>query len=199
MSSTITVPGGTIEVRKRIAQVERVYSDGGRAAAFVTTRVVVAAVLKNPYAGRYSEDLSLLIDAGEMLAEEFMTEAMRYTGGVVAAYGKGGVVGELGELEHVAAVLHPKFGGPTRGLSDGVSILPSMKKHGGQGAVFDIPVHHKTAMKVRSHFDSIEFRVPDAPFSDEILVALAITDGPRPHARVGGLALEDAIGIDGVN
>jgi hypothetical protein len=197
--SFITVPGGRVEVRKRVTQIERIESDGGAAAERPTTRVVVAAVLVNPYAGRYSDDLTLLIDAGEVLAEEFMTEALRHTGGSVLTYGKGGIVGEQGEVEHVAAVLHPKFGGPTRLLSDGVSILPSMKKHGGQGAAMDIPVHHKTAMKIRSHFDSVEFRIADAPFANELVVALAVTDGPRPNPRVGGLSEADAIGVDGVN
>jgi hypothetical protein len=195
----ITVTGGRVGVRKRVTQIERIESDGGRAAERPTTRVVVAAVLENPYAGRYADDLSLLIDVGEVLAREFMTEALRYTGGIVHAYGKGGIVGERGEVEHVAAVLHPKFGGPTRSLAEGVSILPSMKKHGAQGASMDIPVHHKTAMKIRSHFDSVEFRIADAPFADELVVALAVTDGPRPNPRVGGLAEADAVGVDGVN
>lgn len=197
--SFITVPGGDVQVRKRVTQIEHVYSDGAASADRPTVRVVVAAVLVNPYAGRYSDDLSLLIDAGEVLAEEFMTEALKHTGGMVLAYGKGGIVGELGEVEHVAAVLHPKFGGPTRSLAGGISILPSMKKHGSQGAAMDIPVHHKTAMKIRSHFDSIEFRIADAPFANELVVALAVTDGPRPRPRVGGLAEADAIGLDGVN
>lgn len=186
-------------IRKRVTQIERVLSDGGREVATPITRVVVAVVMTNPYAGRYSENLDLLIDAGEVLAEQLMTEASELLGGNVAAYGKGGIVGEAGELEHVAAVLHPKFGGPTRAISGGISILPSVKKHGGQGASIDIPVHHKTAMKIRSHFDAVEFRIADAPFSGELLIALAATDGPRPHPRVGGLALEDAVGVDGLN
>lgn len=187
-----------VSVRKWVCQVEEVLIEGGRAGAKPRRRVVAAAVVSNPYAGIWSPDLDLLIDAGEVLATELTTRALQLLGGPIEAYGKGGVVGEHGELEHVAAVLHPKFGAPTRRLSDGVSILPSVKKLGGIGASLDIPVHHKRAMTIRSHFDAVEFRVGDAPRGDELLIALAVTDGPRPHARVGGLRAEDAEGVDGI-
>ena len=108
-------------------------------------------------------------------------------------------VGEHGELEHIAAVLHPKFGAPTRGRVGGVSILPSVKKRAAMGATLDIPVHHIKAMLVRSHFDAVEIRVPDAPGADELLLALAVTNGGRPFARVGGLLAADAIGEDGLH
>ena len=103
------------------------------------------------------------------------------------------------EVEHVAAVLHPKFGAPTRARVGGVSILPSVKKHGAQGAALDIPIHHIKAMLVRSHFDAVEIRVPDAPGADELLVAVAVSSGGRPHARVGGLLAKDAVGEDGLH
>ena len=159
---------------------------------------MIAVVITNPYAGRWSDDLELLEHAGEVLATEFMNRALALLDGNVEAYGKGGIVGEHGELEHIAAVLHPRFGHPTRSLSGGISILPSVKKRGGQGATLDIPVHHKTAMMIRSHFDAIEFRVPDAPQADELVVALAVSNGGRPHPRVGGLLAEDAEGVDGL-
>jgi hypothetical protein len=195
-----TVPGtdGAVTIRKWVTHVEEVLSDGGRATERPIRRAVVAAVLGNPLAGVWSEDLSVLEIAGEHLATEFTTRALALLDGNIEAYGKGGIVGEHGELEHIAAILHPRFGHPTRTISGGVSILPSVKKRGGQGATLDIPVHHKTAMMIRSHFDSIEFRVPDAPGADEIVVALAVSDGPRPHARVGGLRVEDAEGVDGL-
>jgi hypothetical protein len=189
---------GAIEIRKWVSYVEEVLSDGERGTPRPIRRAVVAAVLRNPYAGRWSEDLEILVDAGEILGREFMTRAQLLLDRPVEAYGKGGVVGERGELEHVAALLHPKFGGPTRALSDGVSILPSVKKRGGQGTAIDIPIHHKRAMMIRSHFDSVEFRVPDAPAAGEIVVALAVADGGRPHPRVGGLRAEDAEGRDGL-
>lgn len=199
MSSPATSPDDlTLTVRKWVIQVEDVLRDGEKDTVRPIRRAVIAAVVTNPYAGEWSEDLSQLVDAGEVLAREFMTRAQELLNGDVQAYGKGGIVGENGEIEHVAALLHPKFGGPTREIAKGVSILPSVKKHGGQGAALDIPVHHKDAMMIRSHFDSIEFRVPDAPRANEIVVALAVSDGPRPHHRVGGLTEEEAKGEDGL-
>ncbi|MEX1080139.1 MAG: amino acid synthesis family protein [Homoserinimonas sp.] len=187
-----------LTVRKWVTQVEEVLSDGQKDTERPIRKAVIAAVVVNPYAGRWSADLSELIDAGEVLADVFMTRGMELLGGEVQAYGKGGVVGENGEIEHIAALLHPKFGGPTRAITEGISILPSVKKRGGQGATLDIPVHHKDAMMIRSHFDSVEFRVGDAPRADEIVVALAVTDGPRPHHRVGGLTESEATAKDGL-
>jgi hypothetical protein len=189
---------GAVTIRKRVTLLEEVLSDGLRGTERPIRRAVIAVVISNPYAGRWADDLEILENAGEQLATDFMTRALSLLDGNVEAYGKGGIVGENGEIEHIAALLHPRFGHPTRSLSNGVSILPSVKKRGGQGATIDIPVHHKTAMMVRSHFDSVEFRVPDAPAADEIVVALAVSDGPRPHARVGGLRAEDAEGVDGL-
>jgi hypothetical protein len=188
-----------VEVRKWVTFSEEIVSEGGRDLERPLRRVAVAAVLKNPYAGAYSENIDILIDAGEWLATQLMERAKAALGGEVEAYGKGGIVGEKGELEHVAALLHPKFGAPVRAAAAGVSILPSVKKRGGMGAHLDIPVHHKKAMLVRSHFDAMEICVGDAPATDEILVAVAVTDGGRPHARVGGLKAEDAVGTDGLH
>lgn len=187
-----------VSVRKWVVTREEIHADGERTIARPLHRVVVAAVISNPYASRWSDGLELLMEAGEILATRFMQSAQEMLGNEVEAYGKGGIVGEHGELEHVAAVLHPRFGGPTRELSGGVSILPSVKKRGGMGTAVDIPVHHKKALLVRSHFDAVELRVPDAPAADELLVALAVTDGGRPHARVGGLVAEEAEGRDGL-
>lgn len=195
---TLEGTDGTITIRKWVTSIEDVLSDGLRATERPIRRAVIGAVLSNPYAGRWSDDLELLERAGELLASEFMHRALALLDGNVEAYGKGGIVGENGELEHIAAVLHPRFGHPTRSLSGGISILPSVKKRGGQGASVDIPVHHKTAMMIRSHFDAVEFRVPDAPQANEIVVALAVSNGGRPHARVGGLLAADAEGVDGL-
>jgi hypothetical protein len=188
-----------VEVRKWVTFTEEIHSEGGRALARPLRRVAVAAVLSNPYAGRYSDDISELIDAGEALGDELTRRCKEALVDPVEAYGKGGIVGEHGELEHVAAVLHPKFGAPVRSLVGGVSLLPSVKKRGGQGATLDIPVHHIRAMLVRSHFDAMEIMIPDAPCADELVVALAVTSGGRPHARIGGLKAEDAIGTDGLH
>ena len=132
------------------------------------------------------------------MGDELTRRCQEALGAPVEAYGKGGIVGEHGELEHVAAVLHPKFGAPTRSLTGGVSILPSVKKRAAMGATLDIPVHHIKAMLVRSHFDAVTISVPDAPGADELLLALAVTSAGRPHARIGGLAAADAVGEDGL-
>lgn len=188
-----------ILIRKWATFREEILSEGSRDLERPLRRVAVAAVCSNPYAGRWSDDLSELIDLGEYLGDELMQRCQEALGEPVEAYGKGGIVGEHGELEHVAAVLHPKFGAPTRGRVGGVSILPSVKKRAAMGATLDIPVHHIKAMLVRSHFDAVEIRVPDAPGADELLLALAVTNGGRPHARVGGLLATDAVGEDGLH
>ncbi|MGO1972622.1 MAG: amino acid synthesis family protein [Propionibacteriaceae bacterium] len=195
----IETEAGAIAARKTIRLLETVVSDAGRPVERPIHRVVVGAVLENPYAGTYDEGLAMLQEAGGVFGKWAMSEAMELLGGEVKAYGKAGVVGENGELEHVAALLHPRFGAPTRTLSGGISILPSVKKRGHVGCTIDIPVHHKTAMMVRDYFDSISVSVADAPMSNEILVLLAVTDGPRPHPRVGGLQEQDAIGEDGIH
>jgi hypothetical protein len=187
-----------IHIRKWATLREEILSDGGRELAHPLRRVAVAAVVTNPYAGRWSDDLSELIDLGEHLGDELMRRCQETLVEPVASYGKGGIVGEHGELEHVAAVLHPKFGAPTRGRVGGVSILPSVKKRAAMGASLDIPLHHIKAMLVRSHFDAMSITVPDAPGADELLLALAVANAGRPFARIGGLAEADAVGEDGL-
>ena len=187
-----------IRIRKWVTFREEILSDGGRGLERPLRRVAVAVVCSNPYAGQWSEDVSELIDLGEELGDELMRRCQEALVDPVESYGKGGIVGEHGELEHVAAVLHPKFGAPTRGRVGGVSILPSVKKRAAMGASLDIPVHHIKAMLIRSHFDAMTISVPDAPGADELLLALAVTNGGRPFARIGGLAAEDAVGEDGL-
>ena len=188
----------TVTIRKWVTSVEEILVEGQRALDGPRRRAVVGVVLSNPYAGRYEEDLTELIDLGEVLATEMMSRAITALGTPVEAYGKGGIVGEAGEIEHVAAILHPKFGAPVREPVGGKSILPSVKKKAAMGATLDIPIHHTIAMLVRSHFDAVEFRIPDAPASDEIMVALAVADGGRPHSRVGGYRADQVVGEDGL-
>ena len=187
-----------VAIRKWATFIEELHQEGGKPLARPLRRVAVAVVVKNPYAGVNGDDLTELIDFGEFLGEELTRRAKEALGTRVEAYGKGGIVGEAGELEQIAACLHPKFGQPTRAAVGGVSILPSVKKRAAMGATLDIPVHHVKAMLVRSHFDAMEIRIPDAPAADELLLALAVSDGGRPHARVGGLKAEDAVGEDGL-
>ena len=187
-----------ITIRKWATVREEILVDGERELERPLRRVAVAVVCSNPYAGRWSDDLGELIDFGELMGDELMRRCQEALGEPVEAYGKGGIVGERGELEHIAAVLHPKFGAPTRGRVGGISILPSVKKRAAMGATLDIPVHHIKAMLNRSHFDAVTIAVPDAPAADALVLALAVTNAGRPHARVGGLAAADAVGDDGL-
>jgi hypothetical protein len=126
-------------------------------------------------------------------------QALGIAPGQAHSYGKAAIVGEAGELEHAAAILHPKLGAPLRkAVEKGAALVPSAKKRGGMGTPIDVPLGHKDAAFVRSHFDAIEARVTDAPFANEIVVAVAITDAGRPHPRVGGLQVNEIVGQDGL-
>ena len=189
-----------IAIRKTVLHVEEVRHDGGPPRAKPVLKGWCAVVLRNPFAGRYEPELMWMMEAmkpiGLMVAEKLL-------GGLggdpdsVEAYGKGGLVGSAGELEH-GALWHVAGGYAMRGLlGKALAIVPSMTKVGPMGAVLDLPIHHRNAAYVRSHFDGITCVVPDAPRPDEILFALAMTTGPRPHARVGGLRQEDIAQWDG--
>lgn len=186
-------------IRKLVVSIDETGREGDRALPVPIRRVVAAAVIANPYAGRWADDLTALVEIGAELGLLLTARATALLAAPVEGYGKAAIVGEDGELEHAAAILHPKFGTPVRaGIGGGAALIPSAKKRGGMGAAIDIPLGHKDAAYVRSHFDGIECRVADAPRRDEILVALALTDGGRPWPRIGGL-LKDAIqGKDGL-
>ena len=160
------------------------------------------AVVTNPFAGRFVSDLAELIEMGAKLGELLGRRAVAALGvspDRIESYGKAAMVGENGELEHVAALLHPSMGAPFRGTTgDGAALIPSAKKRGGPGQTLDIPLGHKEAAFVRSHFDAAEARIADAPRADETLVALAVTDSGRPLPRVGGLEVGDVTGKDGL-
>jgi hypothetical protein len=133
------------------------------------------------------------------LLSERAVAALGIAGAAAQSYGKAAAVGENGELEHAAAILHPKLGAPVRKvLGKGAALIPSSKKRGGPGVAFDIPLGHKNAAFVRSHFDGMEVRVTDAPRANEIVVAVAVTDSGRPLPRVGGLQAHEAKGEDGL-
>ena len=190
-----------IEIRKIVTIIEEIFSDGGKKAVKPIRRVAALAVLKNPYAGKYQEDLNLLIDYSEEIGRVLSEKAVKALGRdrKPESYGKAAIVGDMGELEHAAALLHPKLGTPLRNaVGGGKAIIPSVKKIGKMGDTIDIPVHYKDAAFVRSHFDGLTVSIGDAPKSDEIVLAVAVTDGGRPHARVGGLKKEEAKGEDGL-
>jgi hypothetical protein len=189
-----------VEIRKIVTIVDEVHLEAGRPVDPPVRRVVVAAVMANPFAGRYVEDLTPLIEESVPLGERLTTAAVaQLEGKPVHSYGKGGIVGAKGELEHVAAMLHPKLGTPVReGVGGGTAIIPSAKKRGGPGTSLDVPLHYKDAAFVRSHFDAVELRIADAPADDELVIAVAVTDGGRPLPRVGGLTADEIVGEDGL-
>jgi hypothetical protein len=190
------------EIRKIVTIVEETRSEMGRAVDPPTRRAAALAVIRNPFAGRYIEDLTDLMTIGDELGQlltERAVAALGIAGPAVQSYGKAAAVGEDGELEHAAAILHPKLGAPARKvLGGGAALIPSSKKRGGPGVPFDVPLGHKDAAFVRSHFDGMEVRVADAPRRDEIVVAVAVTDSGRPLPRVGGLAAADVKGENGL-
>jgi hypothetical protein len=189
-------------IRKIVTVVEETRQEAGRDISPPTRRAAAIAVIENPFAGKYVEDLSPLIAIGEelgaLLAEKAVA-ALGIEGPRAQSYGKAAAVGENGELEHAAALLHPKMGMPVRKvLGKGAALIPSSKKRGGLGAVLDIPLGHKDAAFVRSHFDGMEVQINDAPRANEIMVAVAVTDSGRPLARVGGLTVAEIKGEDGL-
>jgi hypothetical protein len=190
------------KIRKIGVWVEETHQEIGKTIAPPTRKAVAAAVIQNPFAGRYVEDLTELIEIGAELGALLGARCVAALGirpDQVESYGKAAMVGENGELEHAAAILHPKLGAPFReAVEKGAALIPSSKKRGGLGQDLDIPLGHKDAAFVRSHFDAVEIRFNDAPRADEIIVALAITDSGRPLPRVGGLRADEAIGKDGL-
>ena len=198
--SVVEVGGTTIEVRGAHTIVQDVVREQGVALERPVRRVAALAVIVNPFAGRHVADLTPLIDVGEVLARLLGERAVAaLDGAAVESFGKGAIVGTAGELEHAAAVLHPKFGAPLREVcGGGKSLIPSSKKRGGPGATLDVPLNHKDAAFVRSHFDALEVRVVDAPAPDELVVVAVVTDGGRPLPRIGGLESGDIVGEDGL-
>lgn len=190
------------KIRKIVVVVEETRSEQGQTIDPPTRKAAAAAVIKNPFAGRYVDDLAELIAVGEELGALLGEKAVAALGVAPAAiesYGKAAVVGENGELEHAAALLHPKLGAPLRkAVEKGAALVPSSKKRGGMGAPIDIPLGHKDAAFVRSHFDGMEVRINDAPRADEIVVAVAVTDSGRPLPRIGGLTKAEIKGEDGL-
>ncbi|NSX56745.1 amino acid synthesis family protein [Parasulfitobacter algicola] len=190
------------KIRKIALNVEETHLEMGKSIAPPTRKAVAVAVIENPFAGTYQEDLGALIDIGAELGAllgEKCVQALGISGDAVESYGKSAMVGEGGELEHAAAILHPKLGAPLRkAVEKGAALVPSSKKMGSPGQVLDVPLGHKDAAYVRSHFDGIEVSLNDAPRRDEIMVAVAVTDSGRPLPRVGGLTHEEAEGKDGL-
>jgi hypothetical protein len=190
------------QIRKLIVQVDETRIEMGQTVNPPTRKALAMAVIHNPCAGRYVENLDELIAIGEELGAllgQKCVQALGIAPGAAQSYGKAAIVGEAGELEHAAAILHPKLGAPLRKAVDkGAALVPSAKKLGGLGTAVDVPLGHKDAAFVRSHFDAMEARVSDAPRANEIVVAVVVTDSGRPLPRVGGLQAHEAKGEDGL-
>jgi hypothetical protein len=190
------------KIRKLVVQVDETRQEMGRPVDPPVRKALAMAVIENPYAGRYADTLEELIDIGEELGGllgQRCVQALGIEPGRAHSYGKAAIVGEAGELEHAAAILHPKLGAPLRKAVDkGAALVPSAKKRGGLGSAIDVPLGHKDAAFVRSHFDAMEARVPDAPRANEIVVAVVVTDSGRPLPRIGGLQVSEIKGEDGL-
>jgi hypothetical protein len=191
-----------MKLRKLVTILDEVLVEMGQPVAPPTRRAAAIAVIANPFAGHFEADLSVLIETGATLGEALTQRALAALGlapEAVESYGKAAIVGESGEIEHAAAILHPKLGGPMRAvLGGGAALVPSAKKRGAMGAVIDVPLGHRHAAYVRSHFDAMEISVADAPRAAEILVAVVVTDSGRPLPRIGGLSKAEIIGRDGL-
>jgi hypothetical protein len=189
-------------IRKLLTVVEETHQEADQEIRPPTRKAAAIAVIANPFAGRFVDDLAELIEIGAMLGGLLGERAVRALGiepHQAQSYGKAAIVGENGDLEHAAAILHPKLGAPLRvAVEKGAALVPSAKKRGGMGAAIDVPLGHKDAAYVRSHFDAMEIRVPDAPRANEIVVAVVVTDAGRPHPRIGGLTADAIEGKDGL-
>lgn len=188
-------------IRKIAVTVEEIFHDGGLPAKEPRRRAAALAVVKNPFAGRYIEELQAAMEdlkpLGLMLTDRLIA-ALGGHAGAIDGYGKGAIVGSAGELEH-GALWHVPGGYAMRErLGEAKAIVPSAKKVGGFGARMDVPIGHINAAYVRSHFDAMEVGVPDGPRPDEIVFALVMTCGPRIHNRMGGLKTEDISAWDGL-
>jgi hypothetical protein len=190
-----------IAIRKRLVQIEEIFHEGGAPVATPLRRGAVLAVIKNPFAGRYVEEISGFMDDLTPLGLAMAKQLLAALGGdpsSIQGYGKGAIIGSAGELEH-GALWHVPGGYAMREiLGDAKAIVPSAKKVGGPGARLDVPITHINASYVRSHFDAMEVGIADSPRADELLLALVMTTGSRVHARVGGLKAGDIKGEDGL-
>src|SRR3954469_6533707 len=190
------------KIRKLVVEVDEIRLENARPADPPARKALAMAVIENPFAGRYVENLDELVAIGEELGGllgQRCVAALGIEPGRAQSYGKAAIVGEGGELEHAAALLHPKLGAPLRqAVEKGAALVPSAKKRGGLGTAIDVPLGHKDAAFVRSHFDAMEARVADAPRANEIVVAVVVTDSGRPLPRIGGLQVSEIKGEDGL-
>ena len=190
-----------VQVRKKLTAVEEIFHEGGPLSPVPLRRAAMLAIIHNPFAGKYVQEIAGFMDDLKPLGLEMAHSLVAALGGdanVIEGYGKGAIVGAAGEIEH-GALWHVPGGYAMREILGGAkAIVASTKKVGGPGTRLDVPITHINASYVRSHFESMEVGLTDAPRSDEILLALVMTTGPRIHARVGGLKAAEIKGEDGL-
>jgi hypothetical protein len=190
-----------LERRKRLLILEEVFQEAGRSdEGGVLRKVAACAVVRNPFAGRFVEDLHELVEASAEIGEELAGLAARaLEPDTPESYGKAALVGLLGDQEHANAMLTTVFGDVLRKhAGGGKAWIPSMTKRASAGSYVDVPLAHKDALYVRSHYDGITVAIPDAPLPDEIVVIAAYANRGRLNARLGGLTKEQIVGEDGL-
>jgi hypothetical protein len=189
-----------MNIRKIHSIVEDVFHEGGRPAPSMLRKVAVAAVVRNPYAGKWQEDLSALVDASAELGRKMGVRANEALSGMaVESYGKGALIGVNGEQDHAAALITTVFGDVIReGVGGGKAWISSTTKRGAAGTIIDVPLAHKDALYVRSHYDAMSVHVPDAPLPDELVIIAVFATRGRLNARVGGLKAGEIQGVDGL-
>jgi hypothetical protein len=181
-----------MDIRKTLIIKETIEADAVGEACDPITRVVAVAVIKNPFAGRFVEDLSPLFDIGGQLGDRLRADAVGMLIGPPVSYGKAAIVGIAGDLEHGGALIHPKLGKPMRAaVGGGKALIPSNAKVAAAGVPIDLPLGHKDESWSFDHFDTVTVMVADAPRPDEIVLCMAVTDGGRPHPRVGSGPITD--------
>ena len=181
-----------MHIRKTLIIRETTETDGTGKACAPITRVVAIAVIRNPFAGRFGDDLSPLFDAGGALGARLMDEAVGLLGGPPVSYGKAAIVGVDGDIEHGGAMIHPKLGKPMRAaVGGGKALIPSNVKVAAPGTPIDLPLGHKDEAWSFDHFDTMTVMVPDAPRPDEIVLCMAVADGGRPNPRCGSGPITD--------
>jgi Amino acid synthesis len=186
-------------IRKTVTIIEETRSESGRIADKPLRKVAVAAVIQNPYSGNYQDDLSEAVKWSVHLGQLLGDKAVEALKDLPESYGKGGVVGINGELDHANMFLTTSFGDAFRkAIGDGKAWIPSSSKKGGPGTALDIPLAHKDALYVRSHYDAMEVGVSDAPLPDEVVVIVVVANRGRLNYRLGGLRKENIRGEDGL-
>ncbi|MFT6676480.1 MAG: hypothetical protein ACJAVM_002684 [Sulfitobacter sp.] len=187
-------------LRKTSRVIEEIFHEGGPAPAKSLKRAAMMAVIENPFAGRFVPDIQPFMENLKPLGLSMAQSLVEMLGGAdqIEGYGKGAIIGAAGEVEH-GALWHGPGGYAMRALLDNSNaIVPSTKKIGGVGARLDVPTTHINASYVRSHFDTMEVGMNDAPRATEMMLVLVMTTGARIHHRAGGLAAADIKGEDGL-